>query len=146
MLEGSVCPAEGSTSTLYPKVTGDTAKLLSERIGRIMQDRQSLSINRNDTSISKSKQLEVAVPASKIATLSSGEIVGMVADTPDQKIALKAFHCEIQNDHQALKREEEDYKPIPIISEVQQELVLRNYNQIREEIKNIIEAEIQKMI
>lgn len=111
-----------------------------------MQDRQSLSINRNDTSISKSKQLEVAVPASKIATLSSGEIVGMVADTPDQKIALKAFHCEIQNDHQALKREEEDYKPIPIISEVQQELVLRNYNQIREEIKNIIEAEIQKMI
>lgn len=85
------------------QVTGDTAKLLSERIGRIMQDRQSLSINRNDTSISKSKQLEAAVPASKIAALSSGEFVGMVADTPDQKITLKAFHCEIQNDHEALK-------------------------------------------
>jgi hypothetical protein len=128
------------------QVTGDTAKLISERIGRFMQDRQSLSINRNDTSISKSKQLEAAVPASKIAALSSGEFVGMVADTPDQKIALKAFHCEILNDHQALKREEEDYKPIPVISKVEQELVIKNYNLIREEIKNIIEAEIQKLI
>lgn len=48
------------------QVTGDTAKQLSERIGKIMQDRQSLSINSNDTSISKSKQLEAAVPASKL--------------------------------------------------------------------------------
>ncbi len=128
------------------QVTGDTAKLLSERIGRIMQDRQSLSINRNDTSISKSKQLEAAVPASKIAALSSGEFVGMVADTPDQKITLKAFHCEIQNDHQALKREEDGYKPIPVISKVEQELVIKNYNLIRKEIKNIIEAEIQKLL
>ncbi|MNV18809.1 Type IV secretory system Conjugative DNA transfer [compost metagenome] len=128
------------------QVTGDTAKLLSERIGRIMQDRQSLSINRNDTSISKSKQLEAAVPASKIAALSSGEFVGMVADTPDQKITLKAFHCEIQNDHDALKQEEDSYKPIPVISKVGQELVLNNYNLIREDIKEIIDAEIQKLI
>ncbi|WP_293906050.1 conjugal transfer protein MobC [Sphingobacterium sp. UBA5670] len=128
------------------QVTGDTAKLLSERIGRIMQDRQSLSINRNDTSISKSKQLEAAVPASKIASLSSGEFVGMVADTPDQKIALKAFHCEIQNDHEELKREEDGYKPIPIISKVEQELVIKIYSMIREEIKNIIDIEIQKLI
>lgn len=70
----------------------------------------------------------------------------MVADTPEQKIALKAFHCEIQNDHQALKREEEAYKPIPVISNVRQELVLNNYNLIREEIKEIIDAEIQKLI
>jgi hypothetical protein len=124
------------------QLTGDTAKLLSERIGRIMQDRQSLSINRNDTSISKSKQLEAAVPASKIAALSSGEFVGMVADTPDQKIALKAFHCEFQNDHEALKREEDGYKPIPVVSIVEQELVLNNYHLIREDIKAIIDAEI----
>ena len=128
------------------QVTGDTAKLLSERIGRIMQDRQSLSINRNDTSISKSKQLEAAVPASKIAALSSGEFVGMVADTPDQKIALKAFHCEIQNDHVALKREEDSYKPIPIISKVEKELIVKIYNKIRKEISEIIEIEIQKLI
>lgn len=52
------------------QVSGDTAKYVSEKIGRIMQDRESLSINRTDTSISRSKQLEAAVPASRISALS----------------------------------------------------------------------------
>ena len=70
-----------------------------------MQDRESLSINSTDTSISRSKQLESAVPLSKISALSSGEFVGMVADDPDCKIDLKTFHCEILNDQDALKKE-----------------------------------------
>lgn len=86
------------------QVTGETAKQLSERFGRILQDRSSFSINSSDTSISRSKQLESAIPPSKIAALSSGEFVGMVADDPTCKIELKAFHGEILNDHQALKK------------------------------------------
>ena len=97
------------------QVTGDTAKQLSERFGKIMQDRESLSINSGDTSISRSKQLESAVPPSKISALSSGEFVGMIADDPDCKIELKTFHCEIVNDHQALKKEQENYIDIPVI-------------------------------
>ncbi len=58
--------------------------------------------------ISRSKQLESAIPASKISALSSGEFVGMVADDPDNKIDLKAFHCEILNDHEALRTEQEN--------------------------------------
>lgn len=128
------------------QVTGDTAKQLSDRIGRIMQDRQSLSINSGDTSISKSKQLEAAVPASKIAALSSGEFVGMVADDPTEKIALKAFHCEILNDHNALKAEEDKYKPIPIIRQVDNGMVQRNYLQIKQEVQDIAASEIDRMI
>ena len=66
------------------QVRGETAKFLSEKFGRIMQDRESISINSSDTSISKSKQLKQAIPASTIASLSSGEFVRMVADNPDQ--------------------------------------------------------------
>lgn len=127
------------------QVTGDMAKQLSERIGKIMQDRQSLSINRTDTSISKSKQLEAAVPASKIAALSSGEFVGMVADSPDQKIALKAFHCEILNDHKALAEEEKKYLPIPVIRQIDNDMILKNYNVIKEEVQEIVLAEISRM-
>lgn len=127
------------------QVTGDTAKQLSERIGKIMQDRQSLSINSADTSISKSKQLEAAVPASKIAALSSGEFVGMVADDPTNKIRLKAFHCEILNDHEALKAEEDSYKSIPIIRQVDSAMVQRNYLQIRQEVMDIADSEIENM-
>lgn len=128
------------------QVTGDTAKQLSDRIGRIMQDRQSLSINSGDTSISKSKQLEAAVPASKIAALSSGDFVGMVADNPEEKIELKAFHCSIINDHQALKNEEDSYQPIPLIRKVDQSMVQRNYLQIKQEVQDIVLAEVSRMM
>jgi hypothetical protein len=53
------------------------AKQLSERFGKIMQDRESLSLNSGDTSISWSKQLESAIPPLKISSLSSGDFVGM---------------------------------------------------------------------
>jgi hypothetical protein len=127
------------------QVTGDTAKQLSERFGKIMQDRESLSINSSDTSISRSLQLEAAVPPSKISGLSSGEFVGMVADDPTSKIALKTFHCEIQNDHAALKKEEDSYQPIPVIRTVDQSMVQRNYTQIKQDILDIIASEMERL-
>jgi hypothetical protein len=42
------------------QVIGETAKQLSERFGKIMQDRSSVSINRTDTSVSHAKQLDAA--------------------------------------------------------------------------------------
>jgi hypothetical protein len=118
------------------QVTGDTAKQLSDRVGRIMQDRESISINSGDTSISKSKQLEAAVPASKISALSSGQFVGMVADDPQEKIELKAFHNEILNDHDALKKEMDGYVEIPEIRKVSIEAVNLNFLKIKREIAN----------
>lgn len=128
------------------QVSGDTAKQLSERIGKTMQERQSLSINRTDTSISKNKQLEYAVPASTISSLSSGEFVGILADTPQQRISLKAFHCEIQNDFDAIQREEKGYKPIPVIRQVNNVMIQRNYRQIKDEVQDIVDTEIQRMM
>ena len=103
------------------QVTGDTAKSLSEGFGKIVQIKESISINRNDTSVSKSSQLNFAIPESKISGLSSGEFVGMVADDPDQKIKLKTFNCEILNDNAALKKEQDSNKELPVISNVTQE-------------------------
>jgi len=79
------------------QVMGETSKLLAERFGKITQIKESVSVSRNDTSFSKSGQMDFAIPQSKIAGLSSGEFVGMVADDPTQKIKLKTFHCEILN-------------------------------------------------
>jgi hypothetical protein len=128
------------------QVSGETAKFLSEKFGRIMQDRESISINSNDTSISKSKQLEQAIPASTIASLSSGEFVGMVADNPDQIINLKAFHCKILNNDTALKEESDAYKPIPEISNVDDAIIRRNYRQIKQDVQDIIESEFEKIL
>jgi hypothetical protein len=128
------------------QVSGDTAKYVSEKIGRIMQDRESLSINSNDTSISRSKQLEAAVPPSRISALSSGEFVGMVADNPDSKIELKAFHCEIVNDHEALKKEIDGYVVLPEVRVINAAIIERNYLQIKQDIRDIIEMEMERLL
>ncbi len=127
------------------QVVGDTAKQLSERFGKIIQERNSISINSAETSISKSTQLDYAVPASRIASLSSGEFVGIVADDPDNKIELKVFHSQIQNDHQKINREINDYKPLPEIIKVTQEEIQVNYNQIKSDVVELIAFEVQKL-
>jgi len=128
------------------QVTGETAKQLSDRIGKIMQDRQSLTINSGDTSISKSKQLDSAVPPSTISSLSAGEFVGLVADNPDCKLDLKAFHSEIINDHHRIKKEEMGYLSIPVIRDISPSIVNRNYLQIKQEVKDIVHAEMQRLL
>ena len=128
------------------QVAGDTAKQLSERFGKIMQDRERISINSRDTSISRSKQLELAIPHSKIASLSSGEFVGMVADNPDQKIELKTFCAEIVNDHKSLAREHASYKGLPIPENVSQKEILNNHLQIKKDIHGILQLEMERMM
>lgn len=124
------------------QVTGDTAKQLSERFGKIQQSRQSISVNSSDTSVSRSTQLDFAIPAAKISTLSSGEFVGMVADDPQTKIELKVFHNDIVNNHKAIKDEESQYKSIPKIRTIDSDLVEVNYYQIKQDIQELIASEV----
>lgn len=120
------------------QVLGETAKQLSERFGKIVQVKESISVNRNDTSFSRSGQLDYAVPPSKLATLSSGAVAGMVADDPDQQIQLKVFNCRILNDAKKLKSEAKAFKEIPINRAVTQQEITDNYYQIKLDVKSIV--------
>jgi hypothetical protein len=128
------------------QVSGETAKQLSERFGKILQDRQSIAVNRNDTSVTNSKQLELAIPASKISSLSSGEFVGMVADNPEQKIKLKAFCAEIVIDHEKLAEEKNEFQKLPLISNVETQTVFEQYLQVKKDISLIVQKEIVRMM
>jgi len=90
-------------------------------------------------------QLDLAVPASKIAALSSGEFVGMVADNPDQLVALKAFHCRIINDHKALSAEQKDFKQIPSVRRVSRDAVRKTFSQIKQDVQEIVDQVIAQI-
>jgi hypothetical protein len=122
--------------------TGEAAKKLSETFGKIIQERESKSINSSDISITKSTQLDYAIPASTIASLSSGEFVGFVADNPDQRIPQKIFHCELQNDHEAIAKETAAYKELPQIRQVTAEEVQETYKKIKADIAELINCEM----
>ena len=128
------------------QVMGDTARLLSDRFGKIMQDRQSFSDNGTGSSISQSKQLDTAIPASKISALSSGEFVGMVADDPMEKIKLKMFHSQIINNTDSLNDEMSRFKPIPQVSNVTSQEVMDNYFQVKYDVRELIDKEVSRLV
>ncbi len=128
------------------QVSGETAKQLSERFGKIMQDRESLSINSNDTSVSLSQQLEMAVPSSTISTLSSGEFVGMVADDPETRIPLKVFHSQIINDHRQIANEQESYQETLLLSKIDEKTIQSMYLHIKKEIQDITFSEMDRLL
>lgn len=134
------------------QVVGDSAKLLSERFGKILQQRQSISINRNDTSSSISTQLDYIIPASKISNLSQGMFVGTVADNFDQRIDQKIFHCQILVDSNKVSAEEKKYEPIPDMYAIHfesdkqmEEAINANYKQVKDSIHNLMAEEIQRI-
>jgi hypothetical protein len=128
------------------QVSGETAKLLSERFAKTFQERESISINSSDTSISRSKQLEVAIPASTISSLSSGEFVGLVADTPDEIIELKTFHSMIVNDDAAIKREKRNYLPLPVVRKGAQKEINAVHQIIKQDVQDIVEVVLEEVM
>jgi len=135
------------------QVVGETAKALSERFGKVLQKRQSLSINRNDTSTSISTQLDSLIPASKISTLTQGIFVGAVSDNFDERIEQKIFHAEILVDNEKVSAETKAYQKIPeILSFVKKngednmkQEIEANYRQIKQDIVQIIETELERI-
>jgi len=135
------------------QVVGETAKTLSERFGKVLQKRQSISINRQDVSTSINTQMDALIPPSKISGLTQGMFVGSVSDNYGERIEQKIFHCEIVVDAGKVKREEKAYKPIPVITDFtdengndcMKETVQANYRRIKEEVKQIVKDELERI-
>ena len=135
------------------QVVGETAKTLSERFGKVLQKRQSISINRQDVSTSINTQMDALIPPSKISGLTQGMFVGSVSDNFNERIEQKIFHCEIVVDAEKVKREESAYKKIPVITDFTDEdgndrmkdTVQANYRRIKEEVKQIVQDELERI-
>ena len=135
------------------QVVGETAKTLSERFGKVLQQRQSMTINRNDKSTSISTQMDSLIPASKISNLTQGMFVGAVSDNFDERIDQKIFHAEIVVDSAKVSAEMKAYQPIPIIadfinedgSDNLKETIEANYKRVKQDILSLVSSEIERI-
>ena len=135
------------------QVVGETAKTLSERFGKVLQKRQSITINRQDKSTSINTQMDSLIPPSKISGLTQGMFVGSVSDNFDERIEQKIFHAEIVVDNEKVAAETKAYKPIPVITDFTDEngkdcmrdMIHENYNRIKEEVKQIVKDELERI-
>ena len=135
------------------QVVGETAKTLSERFGKVLQKRQSISINRQDVSTSINTQMDSLIPPSKISGLTQGQFVGSVSDNFNERIEQKIFNAEIVVDNERVARETKAYQPIPVITDFtdedsndrMEEMVRNNYNRIKNEVKQIVKDELERI-
>ena len=135
------------------QVVGETAKTLSERFGKVLQQRQSMTINRNDKSTSISTQMDSLIPASKISNLTQGMFVGAVSDNFDERIDQKIFHAEIVVDSAKVSAEMKAYQPIPTIadftnedgSDSLKETIEANYKRVKQEVFSLVDSETERI-
>lgn len=135
------------------QVVGETATKLSERFGKILQKRESMSLSGGENSMSISTQMDTLIPASKISTLSQGMFVGSVSDNFGEKIDQKIFHAMIEVDPRYEKEYKENYQPIPVITSFldkdgkdrMDEMIYENYLKIKEDIVRLVASECRRL-
>lgn len=135
------------------QVVGETSKTLSDRFGKVLQQRQSMTISRQDKSTSISTQLDSLIPPSKISNLTQGMFVGAVSDNFDERIEQKIFHAEIVVDNAKVASETKAYQKIPIITNfidsngvnTMDETIEKSYYQIKADVQKIIDNEIERI-
>jgi len=124
------------------QATGDTAGWVSERFHQVVQYRTTVSVNSSDTSVSKSEQSVDAVSTATLASLSSGEFVGIVADDPATPVKLKGFHARFI-------KQADDTVPaaeLPVVREVDAALLQANFDRIVREVVDLVADETRRIM
>lgn len=117
------------------QVAGDSAHQLSERFGRILQERRSIY---PEDRPGYAFHLDPALPPSRLATLSAGEMVGVLADGPRQALTYKLFHgrLEVQCEVEAPE--------LPVLEQPpSDEEIVNCYRRIKKEVADLV-AEAQR--
>jgi hypothetical protein len=123
----------------------DTLEWLERLMGKSMQIGEGLSIDRNKTSSSLNEKLEALIPAGKIASLNTGEMVGLIASDAEEKYTGKfetsAVNCRINLDRPEIEKEEKNYRELPVyydFGDHKELTLLQNFFRINREVEAIV--------
>lgn len=128
-----------------------TLEWLEKMFGKIKQKTYSESISQQGTTQSINEKMDAMIPAGKIATLRTGEMVGMIAQGEDnQSLEYKTsvVSGKINLDMKEIKKEEENYPKMPVYYsfvdnsgvDKKDEILMTNFRRINKEVDLIIES------
>lgn len=126
----------------------ETLDWLERLFGKVKQTGETLTIDRTRTSMGLNEKLEPLIPAGKIASLATGEMVGLIArDVPDNnrfsgEYTTSAVRCRVNLDMDAIRREETSYPPMPVYYDFQgkqEEMLFANFDKINREVSQMVE-------
>ena len=127
----------------------NTLEWLEKLFGKIKQKSYSQSISQQGTTTSINEKMDFMIPAGKIATLKTGEMVGMIAqgeenDTEEYKTS--AMNGKINLDMKAIKEEENNYVKMPSYysfvdkmgNNRKNDVLMTNFRKINKEVELIV--------
>jgi type IV secretory pathway TraG/TraD family ATPase VirD4 len=94
----------------------ETLDWLEKLLGKIKQNSTGISIDRNKTNVSINQRMDSLIPASKIANLNAGELVGIVARENDAtygEYQPNLYNCKIRLNLDEIEEEKTHYKDLP---------------------------------
>jgi len=125
----------------------ETLDWLERIFGKNKQIGESLSIDRNKTSTSLQEKLEPLIPAGKMASLNTGELVGLIAADVQEKYTgqfeTSAINCKVHLPKRELEREEAGYRELPLYYDFggkKDEILRQNFLRINNEVEAVVTA------
>src|SRR5699024_515896 len=121
-----------------------TLQWLESLIGKAKQITQSYSVSQSGTNITTNEKMDFIVPQSKIATLKTGQMVGVLADSNivnENTYANETksiFNAKINLDIKEIKREEKKIKRVGQFYSMVNEETIKNIKQKEREIKDVL--------
>ncbi len=120
-----------------------TLDWLQQVFGKVKQKSEGVSVQRNRTTINLNEKMDYLIPASKIAGLRSGELVGQVALDFGQEKLLKntMYNCKTKLDLKKIEKEKKNYLPLPRFYDFKdnKDVILnRNFIRIKNEVEKIV--------
>lgn len=129
----------------------ETLDWLEKVFGKIKQKSVNLSLPSSGATISYNERMDNLIPAGKIASLQTGEMVGVIAkdreDTPSAIYTSSAVNCRVNLSKKQVETEEANYRPIPDHysfqnkkgEDITQMVLDRNFNKIYKDVDTLIE-------
>ena len=123
----------------------ETLDWLERLFGKNKQIGESLSIDRNKTSTSLQEKLEPLIPAGKMASLNTGEMVGLIAadvrETYTGRFETSAINCKVNLSKFELQKEEAGYRDLPVYYDFggrKEDILRENFLRINKEVENVV--------
>lgn len=127
----------------------ETLEWLQTVFGKVKQIKEGITIRRNETTINMNEQMDFVIPASKIAGLHAGSLVGQIALDfgQEEDFPTTMYHCKTALDLKSIKKEENNYVDLPKFynfgtTEERERRLQLNFKRIYDEVDKVIREHV----
>jgi len=123
----------------------ETLEWLQTIFGKVKQRKEGVTIRKHETTVNINEQMDFLIPASKIASLPAGSLVGQVALDfgQEENFPNTTYHCATDLDLKGIEKEERNYVELPKFynfgsAEERERKLQQNFTKVYNEVDEVV--------